>query len=58
MGRRLIAVNFDYSDDQKFLKNEARKFLEWLASASVQADFASINYEIPARAGRPLTRVS
>jgi alkylation response protein AidB-like acyl-CoA dehydrogenase len=21
-------VNFDYSDDQKFLKNEARKFLE------------------------------
>ena len=21
-------MNFDYSDDQKFLKNEARKFLE------------------------------
>jgi alkylation response protein AidB-like acyl-CoA dehydrogenase len=26
--RREDAVNFDYSDDQKFLKNEARKFLD------------------------------
>lgn len=37
-------------------KNQAAatKFLEWLASASVQADFASINYEIPAREGSQL----
>ncbi|ODS64497.1 MULTISPECIES: extracellular solute-binding protein [unclassified Arenimonas] len=37
-------------------KNQAAaiKFLEWLASESVQADFASINYEIPAREGSPL----
>src|ERR1700753_767646 len=26
--RRGSAMNFDFSDDQKFLKNEARKFLE------------------------------
>src|SRR5687768_7397348 len=26
--RRDRAMNFDFSDDQKFLKNEARKFLE------------------------------
>jgi hypothetical protein len=27
------AVNFDYSDDQKFLKDEARKFLgRWSAA--------------------------
>lgn len=32
----------------------ATKFLEWLASESVQADFASINYEIPAREGSQL----
>lgn len=35
-------------------KAAATKFLEWLASASVQADFASINYEIPAREGTRL----
>jgi alkylation response protein AidB-like acyl-CoA dehydrogenase len=29
------AVNFDYSDDQKFLKNEARKFLEARCGSAV-----------------------
>jgi iron(III) transport system substrate-binding protein len=38
-------------------KDEARKFLEWLASESVQADFASINFEIPARPGVALDPV-
>ena len=28
---------------------EAQKFLEWLASDAVQADFAAINYEYPAK---------
>src|SRR6516164_8719812 len=28
VGRRRGDMNFDYSDDQKFLKDEARKFLE------------------------------
>ena len=27
-------MNFDFSDDQKFLKNEARKFLDANASAA------------------------
>ena len=35
-------------------KAAATKFLEWLASPSVQADFASINYEIPVREGTRL----
>lgn len=35
-------------------KAAATKFLEWLASPSVQADFASINYEIPVREGTQL----
>jgi alkylation response protein AidB-like acyl-CoA dehydrogenase len=36
--RREDAVNFDYSDDQKFLKNEARKFLDaHSTSAAVRA---------------------
>lgn len=30
-------------------KDAAVDFLEWLASEGVQADFASVNYEIPAR---------
>ncbi|WP_339825168.1 extracellular solute-binding protein [uncultured Arenimonas sp.] len=38
-------------------KGAARDFLEWLASDSVQADFASINYEIPAREGVALDPV-
>ena len=38
-------------------KGAARDFLEWLASESVQADFASINYEIPAREGVALDPV-
>ena len=38
-------------------KDEARKFLEWLASESVQADFASVNFEIPARPGVALDPV-
>ncbi|WP_374601053.1 extracellular solute-binding protein [Arenimonas sp.] len=38
-------------------KAAARAFLEWLASESVQADFASINYEIPARDGVALDPV-
>ncbi|MCM2355466.1 MAG: extracellular solute-binding protein [Arenimonas sp.] len=32
-------------------KAAAQAFLEWLASPSVQADFASINFEIPASPG-------
>ena len=38
-------------------KDEARKFLEWLASESVQADFASVNFEIPASPGVALDPV-
>ena len=38
-------------------KGAAREFLEWLASESVQADFASVNYEIPAREGVKLDPV-
>ncbi len=48
MGRRLIAVNFDYSDDQKFLKNEARKFLDGnCTSAHVRKvlDNADLSYD-------------
>ncbi|MFY2763545.1 extracellular solute-binding protein [Arenimonas sp. MALMAid1274] len=30
-------------------KEEARKFLEWLASDAVQADFAGVNFEYPAK---------
>lgn len=29
----------------------AQAFLEWLASADIQVDFASVNFELPARAG-------
>jgi iron(III) transport system substrate-binding protein len=38
-------------------KEEARKFLEWLASESVQADFAGANFEFPVRAGVKLDPV-
>lgn len=38
-------------------KEAARKFLEWLASDAVQADFASVNFEIPAREGAALDPV-
>lgn len=35
----------------------AQAFLEWLASAAVQADFARVNYETPVRAGVALDPV-
>jgi len=38
-------------------KEAARAFLEWLASEAVQADFASVNFEIPARKGAALDPV-
>lgn len=38
-------------------KAQARKFLEWLASEAVQAEFAAVNYETPARAGMKLDPV-
>lgn len=38
-------------------KAAAQAFLEWLASPSVQADFASINFEIPASPGVALDPV-
>ena len=38
-------------------KAEAQKFLEWLASDAVQADFASVNFEIPAKPGVKLDPV-
>jgi iron(III) transport system substrate-binding protein len=38
-------------------KEAAVDFLEWLASESVQGDFASVNYEIPAREGVALDPV-
>lgn len=38
-------------------KAEARKFLEWLASEAVQADFAAVNFETPARPGMKLDPV-
>jgi iron(III) transport system substrate-binding protein len=38
-------------------KDAARAFLEWLASDAVQADFASVNFEIPARKGAALDPV-
>ena len=38
-------------------KAAAQAFLEWLASEGVQADFASINYEFPAREGTALDPV-
>ncbi|KFN51709.1 hypothetical protein N790_14315 [Arenimonas malthae CC-JY-1] len=38
-------------------KAAAQAFLEWLASPSVQADFASVNFEIPASPGVALDPV-
>ena len=38
-------------------KAQARKFLEWLASEAVQAEFAAVNYETPARVGMKLDPV-
>ena len=38
-------------------KAEAQKLLEWLASDAVQADFASVNFEIPAKPGVTLDPV-
>lgn len=38
-------------------KAEAQKFLEWLASAAVQSDFAAVNFEYPVRAGVKLDPV-
>ncbi|KAA2285256.1 extracellular solute-binding protein [Arenimonas fontis] len=38
-------------------KAAAQAFLEWLASAEVQADFARVNYEFPAREGVALDPV-
>ena len=41
-------MNFDYSDDQKFLKSEARKFLDARATAKVTRavlDDASKSYD-------------
>lgn len=38
-------------------KAEAQKFLEWLASDAVQADFARVNFEIPAKPGITLDPV-
>lgn len=38
-------------------KAEARKFLEWLASDAVQAEFAAVNFETPARPGVKLDPV-
>jgi iron(III) transport system substrate-binding protein len=38
-------------------KSEAQKFLEWLASDAVQADFARVNFELPAKPGITLDPV-
>jgi iron(III) transport system substrate-binding protein len=38
-------------------KAEAQKFLEWLASDAVQADFARVNFELPAKPGIALDPV-
>lgn len=38
-------------------KAQAQAFLEWLASEPVQADFAGVNFETPARAGVALDPV-
>lgn len=38
-------------------KAEAQKFLEWLASDAVQGDFASVNFEFPAKPGVKLDPV-
>lgn len=38
-------------------KAEAQKFLEWLASDAVQADFAGVNFEYPVAAGVKLDPV-
>jgi iron(III) transport system substrate-binding protein len=38
-------------------KAEATKFLEWLATEDVQAEFARVNFEIPARPGVALDPV-
>jgi iron(III) transport system substrate-binding protein len=38
-------------------KAEAQKFLEWLASDAVQADFARVNFELPAKPGITLDPV-
>jgi alkylation response protein AidB-like acyl-CoA dehydrogenase len=48
VGRTFRAMNFDFSDDQKFLKSEARKFLEAAcAPAQVRAvlDDPAISYD-------------
>src|SRR5690606_5762063 len=38
-------------------KAQARHFLEWLASAEAQGDFANANFEFPVLAGAPLDPV-